>query len=80
MIPIIPKEYTIFENMPVAERVAAIKKAKRLLGSGGPKDLQLGDVFMSKKNWRYIYADANINKKFAHNVKKSHKTERKVSK
>lgn len=69
MIPIIPKEYKPFENMPVDERVAAIQKAKSLLGrTGRPTDVLMTLNFFKK-----------INKKFAHNVKKSHKTERKVS-
>lgn len=79
MIPIVPREYLPFEKLPVGERVAAIKKAKSLLNAAAPKDLQLGDIFMSKKNWRCVLEDAGIIKKSAHNVKKSHKTERKGS-
>lgn len=48
--------------------LTAIQKAKSLLGrTGRPTDILTTLNFFRK-----------INKKFAHNVKKSHKTERKV--
>ncbi len=58
-----------WDNMTDKEKVAALKKAKDLLcRSGRPTGIGAPLNFWIK-----------INKKFAHNVKKSHKTERKVS-
>ncbi len=56
-----------FDDMTDKEKVKAIKKATELLRGGRPTM-----IGMPVSMWH------DINKKSAHNVKKSHKTERKV--